>query len=102
MPLTRLQTLGSGTKDPALNRGCVEVGCAARGFPKQSSVGARVSGGTAGSAVSLPQQGSQWAFEIIGQFAGSLSASLNITLRQIFLNLDYSLCQDPLAVCQGP
>lgn len=47
-------------------------------------------------------EGSTWALEITGQFAGLLSASLNITLRQTFLNLDYSLCQDPLAACQGP
>lgn len=37
-------------------------------------------------------EGSAWDLEIIGQFADLLSASLNITLRQTFLNLDYSLC----------
>lgn len=47
-------------------------------------------------------EGSTWALEIIGQFAGLLSASLNITLMQTFLTLDYSVCQDPLAACQGP
>lgn len=40
-------------------------------------------------------EGGAWALEIIGQFAGLLSASLNISLRQIFLNLECSSCQGP-------
>lgn len=61
------------------------------------------------TALEVPGWGAQaaqlgdgaWALEIIGQF-GLPSESLNTTLRQTFLNLYYSLCQDPLAACQGP
>lgn len=111
VPLTHLQTLGSQTKHPALTimnstylcgsglrcLGLFKAELCQRpdewGHSQQSCVSARAR---------RQSQGGGWAFEIIGQFAGSLSASLNITLRQIFLNLDYSPCQEPLAVCQGP
>lgn len=112
VPLTHLRTLSSQTERPALTNNELNIFAWKRavllgafgsralyvpGWEGQS----RRSWGSAWTEA-LHDQGSRWALEIIGQFVGSWSASLNITLRQIFLNLDYSPCQDPLAVCQGP